>query len=159
MASGPRLKGFSVCQFLWHLVPQSDTWREEGIFVSIGPAVWYSVLVLVTFCSSTQKLEVRKGWYSYHGMYNTKHHNGLGLLSSVSEGFPRKVLGHGSDTAGVAIVSCHKSGGSPLDSFYLFDVVCCVWIKDCGPIFHLGPHKCSVTGVLDFLWVCWLVSS
>ena len=87
-------------------------------------------------------------------MYNTKHHNGLGLLSSVLEGFPREALGHGSDTAGVAIVSCHKSGCSPLDSLYLFDVVCGVRIPDCGRIFHLRPHKCSVAGVLDFHWVC-----
>ena len=70
-----------------------------------------------------QKLEVWRGWYIYHGMYNTKHHNGLSLLSSVLEGFPRKALGHGSDTAGVAIVSCHKSGLSPLDNFYFFMLI------------------------------------
>ena len=115
--------------------------------------------LLVTSCSSTQKLEVWRGWYSNHGMCNTKHHNEFGLLSTLLEGFPRKALGHGSDTADVAIVSCHKSGRSPLDSFYIFGVVCCVWIPDCGRIFHLTPHKCSVAGVLDFLWARRQVSS
>ena len=71
-------------------------------------------------------------------MCNTEHHNDLGLLSSVLEGFARKALGHGSDTAGVAIVFRHKSGCSPLDSFYLFDTVCGVRIPDRGRIFHLG---------------------
>ena len=60
---------------------------------------------------------------NYHGMYDTKHHYDFCLLSSVLECFPGKALDHASDAAGVAIVSCHKSGGSPLDSFYLFDVV------------------------------------
>ena len=87
-------------------------------------------------------------------MYNTKHHNGLGLLSSVLEGFTREALGHGSGTAGLLIVSCHKPVSSPLDSFYLFDVFCGVRIPDCGRIFHLRPHKSSVAGVLDFPWAC-----
>ena len=73
------------------------------------------------------------------------------------EGFPREALAHGSDTAGVAMVSCHKSG--LFSSFYLFDVVCGVRIPDCGCIFHLRPYKCSVAGVLDFPTACWQVSS
>ena len=97
---------------------------------------WDSVLVLVTSCSSTQKPEVWRGLYSYHGMHNTKR-NAIGLLSSVLEGFPRKALGHSSDTAGAVMVSCHKSDRSPLDSFtFLMSVV---WILDCGRIFHLRP--------------------
>ena len=83
-------------------------------------------------------------------MYNAEHHNGISLLSSVLEGFPLKALSHGSDTAGVAIGSCHKSSCSPLDSFYPFDVFCRVWIPYFGFRFHLRPHKCSVTSVLDF---------
>ena len=35
------------------MVPQSDTRRKEGILVCIGPAVWDSVLVLMTSCSSS----------------------------------------------------------------------------------------------------------
>ena len=57
-------------------------------------------------------------------MYDTEHHYDFCLLSSVLECFPGKALDHASDAAGIAIVSCHKSGGSPLDSFYLFDVHC-----------------------------------
>ena len=56
-------------------------------------------------------------------MYNKKHHNGLGLLSSVLEGFPREALAHGSDTAGVAMVSYHKSGCSPASTFLMLSVV------------------------------------
>ena len=56
-------------------------------------------------------------------MYNTKHHYGIGLLSSVLECFPGKTLDHGSDAAGVAIVSCHKSTRSPLDSFCFLSFV------------------------------------
>ena len=114
-------QGFSVshCQFIWQLVPQSDTWREDGLIIFLGPAVWDSVLVFVASRSNTQYLDVWKGWYSHHGMNNAEHHNGIGLLSSVLEGFPWKALSHGSDTAGIAIVSCHKYGSSPLDSFYL----------------------------------------
>ena len=52
-------------------------------------------------------------------MYDTEHHYGFCTLSSVLECFPGKALDHASDAAGVAIVSCHKSGGSPLDSFIL----------------------------------------
>ena len=68
-------------------------------------------------------------------MYNAEHHYGLGLLSSVLECFPGKALHHGSDTAGVVIVACHKSSCSLLDSFYLLDVVCSVWIPYCGCLF------------------------
>ena len=56
-------------------------------------------------------------------MYNSEHHYGIGVLSSVSECYPGKSLGHGSDAPGVGIVACHKSSCSLLDSFYLFDVV------------------------------------
>ena len=65
-------------------------------------------------------------------MYNSEHHYGLGLLSSVLECFPGKSLGHGSYAAGVAIVPCHKSSRSPLDSFYLFYVVCRFRIPKCS---------------------------
>ena len=85
-------------------------------------------------------------------MYNAVHHYGTGLLSSVLECFPGEALHHGSDAAGVAIVSCHESSRSPLDGFYLLDVIRSVWIPYCGCIFHLSPHKCLVAGVLDFLW-------
>ena len=68
--------------------------------------------------------------------------------------FPRKGSPSCRDAAGVAIVSCHKSSGSPLDSFYLFDVVCCVWIPYCGCVFNLRPHECFVAGVLDVLLAC-----
>ena len=65
-------------------------------------------------------------------MFDTEHHYDFCLLSSVLECFPGKALDYASDAAGVAIDSCHKSGGSPLDSFYLFDVVCRVWIPYTG---------------------------
>ena len=68
-------------------------------------------------------------------------------------------VSHGSDTAGVAIIFCHKSSRSPLDSFYLFDVFCRVWIPYCGCVFHLRPHECFVTSVLSFLWACLQVPS
>ena len=38
-----------------------------------------------------------------------------------------QALGHGSDTAGVATVFCHKYGRSPLDNFYFFDVDPRLW--------------------------------
>ena len=41
-------------------------------------------------------------------MYDTEHHYGFCLLSSVLECFPGKALDHASDAAGVAIVSCHN---------------------------------------------------
>ena len=142
---------------------------RESAFVSF-PGSWFKCLILdgkkeslyalvlqygtLSLYWRPLKLEVWRGWYSYHGMCNTEHHNGLGLLSSVLECFARKALDHGSDTAGVAKVSCYKSGCSPMNSFYLFDVVYWVWVPDCGRIFHFRIHKCSVAGVLDFLWAC-----
>ena len=46
-------------------------------------------------------------------------------LASALEGFPGEALGHSSDTAGVAMVSCHKSGCSPwtASTFLMLSVV------------------------------------
>ena len=65
-------------------------------------------------------------------MYNAVHHYGTGLLSSVLECFPGEALHHGSDAAGVAIVSCHESSRCPLDSFYLLDVQQTIICKETG---------------------------
>ena len=45
-------------------------------------------------------------------MNNAVHHYGTGSLTSVLECFPGEALNHGSDAAGLAIVSCHESSRS-----------------------------------------------
>ena len=43
-------------------------------------------------------------WYGYHGMYYPEHHNGLGLLSSVLEGFSGEAIDHGGDATSGSVV-------------------------------------------------------
>ena len=88
-------------------------------------------------------------WNGYHGVYYREHHNGLGLLSSVLEGFPGVAVDHGGDTTSSSVVACYKSGCSPLDSFNLLDVLGCMRVPHCRCIFHLWLHEGFVAAVLD----------